>query len=740
MGLKEYRRKRDFGRTPEPSGGPRGQGREWRYAMQKHAARQLHYDLRLELDGVLLSWAIPQGPSLDPGCKRLAVHTEDHPLDYAAFEGIIPAGEYGGGTVLLWDQGTWEPHGDPQRGHAAGKLAFTLHGTKLRGGWTLLRMSGAAGEGGRNWLLVKKADDQARRESAFSITDEQPFSVLSGRRMQDIARDADQVWTSGGGGRGGARAAGARRPTGSVDSIQVARLQGARRAVPPRVFKLQRPVSASAVPSGDEWLHEMRLDGVRLICRIGPGGVRLQDGAGCDWTARLPEIVQAAAGLPLEQAILDGVAVVPDARGLPDRVALQEALDSGRTRTVVYDVFDLPYCQGHDLRQVPLLSRKTLLGDLLGAARPLSIVRFCDHIVGDGPTVGGHARRLGGGGLVSKKVDAPYVGRRTRSWLQVDWATPIGPEPIATQPGEHRRTVVVQPGVFVHGVRLTHPERILYPEERITKHRLVLYYQQIAGHILPHIVRRPLSLYRCPAGWEKPGFFHKHLADISDPNLRGVLIRHKTESKANIVIDDVAGLITLAQWNVLEIHPWGCREDLIERPDRLLFDLDPGPDVPWEQVVAIARALHQLLDELRLRSYLKTSGGKGLHLVIPLVRRCDWEVLKDFARAVAGAVVRQAPRWAVATQTRSARHGKVFIDFFRNHRGSTCVAPYSTRARSGAPVSTPVSWDELGPEPLRYTVESLPRRLATLPGDPWADFFECRQSITQAMRARLKPG
>jgi len=765
VGLNEYRRKRDFERSPEPPGRapapPTG-----RYAIQKHDATRLHYDLRLELDGVLLSWALPKGPSLDPKEKRLAVQTEDHPLEYGDFEGIIPKGQYGGGTVMLWDRGTWRCLGDPREQIREGTIKFEIAGQKLRGAWTLIRMKGPRNESGKNWLLIKERDAAVRSEQEYSVVHAEPFSVVSNRTIREIAENKQRVWTSDGAlGEAEQRW---RRPAGAGEpaDLSLAQLPNARVAPQPVTLSPQQATHADVAPHGDAWLHELKLRGERVLAFLRSDELRLVDAGGADCTRSLPDVARAVGRLPADSAILDGILVVLDARGRSDRDALAAARSAGRHDAIQYHVFDLPFCGGHDLRRVPLVERKALLRRLLESATGDSrALQFCDHIQGNGAAVFSRARQLGAHGIVSKRADSAYVARTARTWRVVDAQAGAAPpggdqaratdddalppadaptsaphtaaQPGAPAPPRRAAGVVSEPRATIQGVRLTNPDRILYPEDRVTKRMLAQYYETVAERMLPHIVKRPLSLFRCPAGIEEDSFFQKHVGDASIKHLRDAPVRDGEGKEPYIAIDDVQGLITLAQMSVLEIHPWGSREDDIDRPDRLIFDLDPGPDVTWRHVVEAARAVRDVLADLGLQSFAKTSGGKGIHVVVPVTRRGDWDEVKDFTAGVAKLLSTREPKRYVWTVAKWARQGRVFIDFLRNVRGATAVGVYSPRARPGAAVSAPVFWDELDAHPIAFTLNSLPRRLLNLKRDPWEEFLACRQSITKAARERL---
>ncbi len=862
--LREYRRKRDFSVTPEPSGATGGRRRGDSYVIQKHAASHLHYDFRLELDGVLLSWAVPRGPSLDPGEKRLAVRTEDHPVDYGSFEGVIPEGEYGGGTVLLWDRGTWQAVGDPRGGLSKGKLEFILHGDKLHGRWTLVKIRGRESrDAGKAWLLIKGRDEAARAAAEYDVTEALPKSVATRRALDEIAHQRDRVWHSN-------QPATRRRRTASsktVRRVDADALPGARRATLPAFVAPQLATLVSAPPDGDEWLHEMKFDGYRVLCRIERGSVRLLSRNGKDWTGRLPAVARAAARLGTRAAMLDGEVAVLLPNGVTSFNALQNALGGKNGGELVYFVFDLLHLDGNDLSGTPLEDRKDALRALLDGGSAGPTLRYSDHVVGNGEAFLRHACRMSLEGVVSKRRDAPYVSGRSRAWLKAKciqeqefviggftepegkrsgigalllgvhdedgtlvyvgkvgtgfssqaavelrrrldalaqptspfarrpagssrahWARPelvgeveftewtpdgrlrhpswkglredkpareivrerpagAGGAPRAraaptggTRGARHsfvrartRRagTAVPPDASQVAGVRITHPERVLYPPQDITKLDLARFYESIAEWILPHLRGRPTSLVRCPEGLAKECFYQKHVGVWAPAALRRVRIQEKKKVGEYLVVDDLAGLIGLVQIGTLEIHTWNCVFERLERPDRLIFDLDPADDVAWPDVVKAARTLRGHLQGMGLESFIKTTGGKGFHLVVPLENGPGWDDCLAFSRRVAEDLARDAPRSFTADVAKSERHGRIYIDYLRNLRGATAVAAFSTRARRGAPVSTPIAWDELGPR-LRadhFTVSNLPRRLSSLRRDPWEDYARTRQRL-----------
>jgi bifunctional non-homologous end joining protein LigD len=862
--LREYRRKRDFTVTPEPSGAARTAGTGDSFVVQKHAATRLHYDFRLELDDVLLSWAVPKGPSLDPGAKRLAMRTEDHPVEYGGFEGVIPEGEYGGGTVLLWDRGAWEPIGDPRAGLTKGKLEFVLHGEKLRGRWTLVRIRGReTRDAGKAWLLIKGRDDAARAAGDYEVTKALPRSVATERVLDDIAHERDRVWHSSKPGQGKS----VRRPASSRASrgVDAASLPGARRASLPAFVAPQLATLVATAPAGDEWLHEMKFDGYRVLCRIDRGSVRLLSRNGKDWTDRVPGIARAAARLGVGAAMLDGEVAVVLPNGVTSFNALQNALGGAGGDEPVYFVFDLVHLDGSDLTRTPLEERKRALRAVLEAGNAGPTLRYSDHVAGNGEAFLRHACRMALEGVVSKRRDAPYESGRGRSWLKAKciqeqefvvggftdpegrrtgigalllgvhdadgelvyvgkvgtgfsareavalrqrlakleianppfarrppgagrahWVRPevvgeveftewtpdgrlrhpswkgvredkrasevVRERPVGTDPAPRpragakrsfvrartRRASKPASGspVEVAGVRITHPDRVLYPPQGITKIDLARFYESIADWVLPHLRGRPTSLVRCPEGISQECFYQKHVGTWAPAALRRVRIQEKKKVGEYLVVEDLPGLIGLVQIGILEIHTWNAVADRLEQPDRLVFDLDPGDDVAWRDVVVAARRLRERLQHLGLESFLKTTGGKGLHLVVPIDPGPSWTDCLAFARSIAGELARESPGSFTVDVAKSERRGRIYLDYLRNLRGATAVAAYSTRARPGAPVSTPLAWEELGPR-LRsdhFTVSNLPRRLASLRRDPWNDYARTRQTLPARRR------
>ena len=822
--LKAYDDKRDFSVTSEPRG-RRARAKAHRFVVQKHAARRLHFDLRLELDGVLKSWAVTRGPSLVPGEKRLSIHTEDHPLEYLSFEGVIPAGQYGGGTMIVWDEGRWIPDGDPHKAYAEGRLTFTLEGQRLKGRWHLVRTRPKPRDTKEQWLLLKSDDEHARESGDPEIVEEETTSLLSGCTIEELARagelradhrERERVKSS------------RKRKSGDP------KIAGARKAIlPPFVEPSLAKLSPSA-PTGPQWLHEIKFDGYRVQARIDGGKVRLLTRKGLDWTAKFPSVAEALEELRLSSALVDGEVVVEDENGVSSFSALQRDLSTGRTDRMTFYAFDLLYYDGQDLRDASLRDRKALLQLALDDLPSGGTIRFSDHIAEDGASLIRHACRLGLEGIVSKRADRPYRSGRSDEWLKskctqrqefviagyvpsttgrkavgslvlgyydgdrlvhvgrtgtgftaataralwseinareapaspfadpldadarrgVRWARPElvaeieyrgwthdnrlrhaafkglredkDPREVVREDAASAEPLADAPPALA-SAHLTHPDRILWEDEGLTKQGLAEFYAEIADWILPHVVDRPLSLLRCPSGSQKECFFQKRAwAGLDESLVRRVNVGD-TEVLA---IKDLRGLLALVQAGVLEIHPWGSMLRSVEKPDRIVFDLDPGEGVFWPSVVEGALDVRARLKDLGLESFVKTTGGKGLHVVVPLRPSADWNGVKAFAERVALAMAKDSPDRYTATLAKRAREGRIFIDYLRNTRGATAVAPYSTRARKGAPVSTPLAWEELSPDvpSNHYTVTNLAKRLKGL-DDPWARFFKVRQKL-----------
>jgi bifunctional non-homologous end joining protein LigD len=725
MALEEYRRKRDFKLTTEPPArvGATPTGRS--FVVQKHAARRLHYDFRLELNGVLKSWSVPKGPCFDPAARRLAVEVEDHPIDYGGFEGIIPAGQYGGGTVLLWDRGTWNPLSDPNQGLAEGHLKFELQGEKLHGRWALVRMKPRARAAGgrdneRNWLLIKDRDQYARPEAEWSVTDARPESVASARDMPAIAAAADRVWHSAGSGTDPGAVPGA-RPGPMPDWVAPAQAKRAR-----------------SVPSGDQWLHEIEVEGERVVARIEAGHVRLLGSDGADRTEALESLLPAVEALAAGDAIIDCVATALDAEGHSTAVPPAEMLSA----------LDLLYLDGYDLTRAPLAARKRLLAALIASAKPARAggwtarLHYADHVTGRGRETFAQACSLGATGIVSKKATSRYPPSAS-AWRIVRCPVAEKARPATkTKPPPHQ-TASAAPGratgerhaagdVRVAGVKLTHPNRMLYLEVGLSKLDLAEFYQRVSERMLPHLVDRPLTLIRAPQGMKGERFYARHTGDWTPSELRRIDIKQGPGSGTAMIVEDVRGLIALAQMDVLEIHPWNARTRDLERPDRIVLDLDPGPQVPWAEVVEACKYIRRVLETLDLTSFVKTTGGKGLHVVVPLSPGAGWDDTLEFSHLIAQGLARFEPARFSAGLAKAPRTSKIFVDYLRNRRGATAVGAYSARARTDATVSVPVAWDSLVPaiRPDGFHVNDVDRWYT--PVDPWADYGQARQRLTAA--------
>ncbi|HEY7998472.1 MAG TPA: DNA ligase D [Pseudolabrys sp.] len=848
-GLKTYRAKRKFGVTAEPKGKvTRRAGHA--FVIQKHAARRLHYDLRLELDGVMKSWAVTRGPSLVPGDKRLAVQVEDHPIGYNKFEGTIPRGEYGGGTVMIWDRGRWQPEDDPHKGLEKGHLSFTLDGNKLHGLWHLVRMHRGRGEKRDNWLLIKAHDDAARAASDKDILEQKSRSVVSGRSMDGIAKGAAKktshkksLATKTSRNRAQAEGAAILRRTKNFMSEKDKAL--ARRAALPDFVAPSLATLADTAPERGNWIHEIKFDGYRIQARLDGGKVKLLTRRGLDWTRKFPTIAEAIAKLPAQTALIDGELVVEGGDGISNFSLLQEDLKNGRHDRMVFYMFDLMHLNGEDLRPMPLDARKQTLARLLAKTVRHGPLRLSESLDEPGPVLLKHACKLGLEGIVSKRADAAHRSGRGHDWVKTKCSDrqelvvtgfvpstadmhaigalvlgyyqhgklhyagrtgtgfthatarelyrklkalkrngpafdavpaeergvrgPIWVEPKlvaevdfhgwthgdrvrqasfqglredkpATQVVREVKAVAAagktatkrsaparNTKAAVGGVPLSHPDRVYWEDAGVTKRDLAEFYAQIWKWMRPHVVGRPISLLRCPEGAAGQCFFQKHAAaGIATEHLR--LTAEKGDKI--ISIDDLDGLISLVQAGVLEIHTRGTTVNDREQADRLVFDLDPGPDTGWKDIVKAAREVRVRLAKLKLKSFLKTSGGKGLHVILP-IKPVSWGTAKDFCHAVAASMEADDPDRYVASATKSKRNKRIFVDYLRNSREATAVAPYSTRARPGASVSTPVEWYELGTlkRANQYTVLNLPARLQRLRKDPWANIGRLKQAL-----------
>jgi bifunctional non-homologous end joining protein LigD len=910
MALTEYRRKRNFTVTTEPRDGRAVRHKSLTYVVQKHAASHLHYDFRLELDGVLKSWAVPKGPSLDPAHKRLAMHVEDHPLEYGDFEGIIPQGEYGGGTVLLWDRGTWEPVGDGKRGYREGSLKLVLHGEKLQGRWMLVRKGGKrSAPHEKNWFLFKEKDEFARPGS--DIDAEEPLSVATSRDMDEIASAAERVWGPAGEVKKRSKSSATKKASArerkalayakpsangralmkkprakprkltAKDQATVTktlRRIGKKRASIPTNLSVQLATLVSDAPEGDDWLHEIKFDGYRMLCTITAGKARFVSRNGKDWTAKFKNLAAEIAELPLKNAVIDGEVVIVDEEGRTSFQLMQNAFKSAAPAPFVFYAFDLLFLNGYDVTEAPLEERKRLLQRIIPKDET-STIRYSDHVVGKGPVFFAEASRLKLEGIISKRLGRPYVAGRGYDWLKVKcslreefviggftkpsgsrkhfgalllgyydqgrnfiyagrvgtgfdertlsslrlkfdkliqdespfknlsgrtgqardvtWLKPsliaqvefsnwtderqlrhpsfqglredkaaknvVRDDPISAKaiesttkaaqktkrksgglnvsvPRKGKEAKVNAGSKEIAGVTLSHPDKVLYPDDGFTKLDLARYYEQVAEWMLPQVENRLLSLVRCPAGSGQKCFFQKHPGQGTSDYLLRTAVPEKEKSEDYLSVKDLSGLIALVQMGVLEIHIWGSKADQFQKPDRLIIDLDPDPTVDWPRVILAAKEVKLLFEELGLESFIKTTGGKGLHVVVPIQRRTSWDDAKAFCLAVANFLVAAAPDRYIAKMSKAARKNKIFVDYLRNDQGSTAIAPYSTRNRPGATVSVPITWNELkdGLTSDYFNIENLPKRLAKLNKDPWAGIDSVKQSITAAMLKKLQ--
>ena len=805
-GLEKYNQKRNFDRTPEPEGAAENPAEGLRFVVQHHMARRDHYDFRLEWGGALLSWAVPKGPSFNTKDKRLAVRVEDHPLDYRNFEGTIPQGEYGGGTVMLWDEGTWEPHGDVEVGLQGGSLKFTLYGRRLKGKWALVRLKAKEGETKENWLLLKEKDEYVGTGGDIS---EVATSIRTGRTMAEIEAGKDNTFT--------------RNPFDRADA-QLAKL-------------------VKTPPEGEDWLYELKYDGYRILAFVEGNRTRLITRNGNDYTQRFPAVAASlldlATGKPM---VLDGEMAVTDATGKTDFQALQNYMKHPRGQNLAYIIFDLLALDGSDLRARPLIERKTMLEELM--TRVPGNLHYSQHVRGNAKENFAAACELGMEGIVGKKANSLYSGTRNGDWIklkcekrqefviggytltdkkasgvsslllgiyeadqlvyagragtgmseaeQTDLAgkfaglmraeSPFAPPPKARAneritwlqprlvaeiqfaewteenllrqasykglrtdkaPGDIRREkeqVEALPeereqpmetnnaGLIIEGVKITNPDKVIFDDPAVTKADVIRYYAAVATRMLPYVSRRILSIVRCPKGISQTCFYKKH----PGPDSKGIVtIPVSTsggETEEYFYIENTSGLISEAQMGTLEFHTWGSRVDELEKPDIAVFDLDPDDGMDIAIVRQGVLDMKGILAELTLNSYLKTSGGKGYHVVVPLQPAVSWEVFHDFARRVAEVMEAKWPDRYTSNVRKAKRAGKIFIDWMRNGRGATSIAPYSIRARKGAGVSMPIQWEELGtvaPDGI-HMADALARSGGD---DPWKDFFQNRQLL-----------
>ena len=848
--LKTYRAKRRFDATPEPAEGGVANERERSFVVQKHWATRLHYDFRLELEGTMKSWAVPKGPSYDPQDKRMAMPTEDHPIAYNRFEGTIPPGNYGAGKVIIWDKGTWVPLEDPQQGLRDGKLKFELRGHKLHGHWTLVRMKGRGNGREDPWLLIKERDAWARPAGGFSVVDELPDSV---KDLEDRPASVPPPGSHPSSAVPAAPASGP--PEGAVPARLPAELQ-------PQLAVL---VDEPPAQPGD-WVYEIKFDGYRMLARAEKGQLRLVTRNGNDWTSRLPGLVKALQSMELPDGWYDGEIIMPAADRPADFQALQNAFDAGRTDQIVYYLFDLPYCAGYDLRDVPLEQRREVLQRIV-QRKPHPNVRFSDVFDAPPQEILASACKLGLEGVIAKRRDSAYVGRRSSDWIKLKcahrqefviggWTDPKGsrtgigslllgvhedgrlryagnvgtgfnerslrelrerlddlaaprspfeagtglprgahwvrPELICevsfgewTRDGKVRHSVfhglrsdkpaeaigrekamhepppeapaarrtaaprtrgarsqaapaaAARPAVTLpSALRVSHPERVIDPSTGTTKIDLVRYYALVAPLMLEHLRNRPIAMVRAPDGIEGQLFFQKHLERYKMAGVEPLDPKIFPGHPPMLEIVSAEGLLSAAQMNVVEFHTWNAVARHADRPDRMTFDLDPGEGVGWPQVKEAAQLVRAFLEELGLPAFLKTSGGKGLHVVVPLKRQHGWDTVKDFSQAIVAHLARTLPDRFVAKSGAKNRIGRIFIDYLRNGFGATTACAWSARARPGLGISVPVRWDELPALKggAHWTVGTVHERLDQ-GNAPWRDYEARSAPLAAAMKA-----
>jgi bifunctional non-homologous end joining protein LigD len=842
--LKTYRAKRNFEVTPEPAAGGVANEGARSFVVQKHWAKRLHYDFRLELDGAMKSWAVPKGPSFDTSDKRMAMPTEDHPISYNSFEGTIPPGNYGAGKVIIWDKGVWIPAVDPRKGYREGSLKFELHGHKLHGRWALVRMKGRAQRDGSGrqdpWLLIKERDEFARPSTEFSVVDEMPDSVNT---LPD--RPQPTAW---------------RAPAAALAPTTDGPPPGARRSALPDQLQPQLATLVDAPPkNAQDWIYEIKFDGYRMLTRAQAGQVKLFTRNGNDWTRKLGQLQKALESMELPDGWYDGEIIMPSERAPADFQALQNAFDSARTGDIVYYLFDIPYCAGYDLRPVPLVERRAVLQRVVEHT-PHEKVRFSQMFDAPPQEVLESACKLGLEGVIGKRCDSAYASRRSTDWVKLKcglrqefviggytdprgsrtgvgslllgvyqegrllyagnvgtgfdeatlrdlherlqaleadtspfdsgaaipmkahWVEPelvcevsfgewtrddrirhsvfqglredmkpqsIGREQAlhvvrSSKPSKAMKKTPTEPAPagepapqprLPSSLRVSNPDRVIDAQTGTKKIDLVRYYALVAPLMMEHLKHRPIAMLRAPDGLGGQLFFQKHMDRYKMAGVEALDPAIFPGHPAMVYIARPEGILSAAQMNVVEFHTWNGVKTGIDKPDRMTFDLDPGEGVQWPQIQEAAQLVHAFLTEIGLPSFLKTSGGKGLHLIVPLKRQFDWDTVKDFSQAVVDHLARTIPQRFVAKSGGSNRVGKIFIDYLRNGYGATTVCAWSARARPGLGISVPVRWDELGglKSGAHWTVTTAHQRLDQ-GNAPWADYSASRATLALAMK------
>lgn len=866
--LDDYNRMRDFSATSEPaavkrSGKKTAKDHALQYCIQKHDASHLHYDFRLELDGALKSWAVPKGPSLDPKVKRLAIHVEDHPLEYATFEGTIPEGHYGAGDVIVWDRGVWIPQDDPATAYTKGRLKFELKGEKLGGLWNLVRTHMPGKQ--EQWFLIKHQDSAARPDSEYDVVAAEPDSVLSDRTILEKKHGAEKTKPI-------------KNAPAKARKEKSPQLTGARKAKLPELLKPELATLVESAPSG-EWSYEIKFDGYRVMARIDHDEVKLFTRNGHDWTHKLPGQAEALAALGLESAWLDGEMVVANEQGVPDFQALQNAFDSGSSASIVYYLFDLPYLNGVDLREVPVEERRAALATVL-KLNENPLLRFSDSFGESPEALLNSACEMQMEGLIGKRLGSPYVSRRTRDWIKlkckhrqefvvvgftdpkgarsafgalllglhdrdsgelryagkvgtgfneatlkriyeqlkplqtkkpsvvnppggfeakgVHWLKPTllaevafaemtkdgsvrhavfhglrddkpaeeiteelpkavntsasktaapkstaknkstAEKPDAAEPKTAQSTVAPsQIGLASGKVRITHPDRVIDASSGTTKMQLAEYYASVAEWILPQLKDRPVALVRAPDGIAGELFFQKNAERLAIPGI--VTLDKELTGQPVMIINNAKALIGAVQMSTVELHTWNATSVDLDKPDRFVLDLDPDPALPWKSMIEATQLTLTVLDELGLKAFLKTSGGKGIHLVVPLTRKQGWDEVKDFSHAIVSHMAKLLPDRFSAVSGPKNRIGRIFIDYLRNGLGATTICAYAVRTREGLPVSVPIFREEVAQLKggNQWNVHNVHERLAEIGDEPWADLKKTRQTITADMRRRV---
>ncbi|MGE7961757.1 DNA ligase D [Pseudomonas sp. NPDC089918] len=866
--LDDYNRMRDFSATSEPaavkrSGKKTAKDHALQYCIQKHDASHLHYDFRLELDGALKSWAVPKGPSLDPKVKRLAIHVEDHPLEYATFEGTIPEGHYGAGDVIVWDRGVWIPQDDPATAYTKGRLKFELKGEKLGGLWNLVRTHMPGKQ--EQWFLIKHQDSAARPDSEYDVVAAEPDSVLSDRTILEKKHGAEKTKPI-------------KNAPAKARKEKSPQLTGARKAKLPELLKPELATLVESAPSG-EWSYEIKFDGYRVMARIDHDEVKLFTRNGHDWTHKLPGQAEALAALGLESAWLDGEMVVANEQGVPDFQALQNAFDSGSSASIVYYLFDLPYLNGVDLREVPVEERRAALATVL-KLNENPLLRFSDSFGESPEALLNSACEMQMEGLIGKRLGSPYVSRRTRDWIKlkckhrqefvvvgftdpkgarsafgalllglhdhdsgelryagkvgtgfneaalkriyeqlkplqtkkpsvvnppggfeakgVHWLKPTllaevafaemtkdgsvrhavfhglrddkpaeeiteelpkavntsasktaapkstaknkstAEKPDAAEPKTAQSTVAPsQIGLASGKVRITHPDRVIDASSGTTKMQLAEYYASVAEWILPQLKDRPVALVRAPDGIAGELFFQKNAERLAIPGI--VTLDKELTGQPVMIINNAKALIGAVQMSTVELHTWNATSVDLDKPDRFVLDLDPDPALPWKSMIEATQLTLTVLDELGLKAFLKTSGGKGIHLIVPLTRKHGWDEVKDFSHAIVSHMAKLLPDRFSAVSGPKNRIGRIFIDYLRNGLGATTICAYAVRTREGLPVSVPIFREEVAQLKggNQWNVHNVHERLADIGDEPWADLKKTRQTITADMRRRV---